>query len=39
MEENDQIGSAVTKMAKVVFRKLKKGDPDVLNDIKEYLNT
>jgi hypothetical protein len=39
MEENNQIGLAVAKMAKVVLRKLKKEDPGVLKNMKDYLNT
>lgn len=36
--ENDQIGEAVNKLIKVVTRKLKKSDPELLKEIKDYLN-
>lgn len=39
IEENVQINTAVNKMAKMITKKLKKDDPTVLKNLKQYLNT
>ena len=39
IQENEQIGVAVNKMAKMIIKKLKKEDVNALKDIKQYLNT